>query len=71
MVEAATATSYHETAFYVSLFGDPVEGDARRDWVDVWFAEERMPFELGWNTTQKETVTAASLAAMVVRLQAA
>ncbi|KAK4560907.1 hypothetical protein LTR86_005487 [Recurvomyces mirabilis] len=66
----AVAQGYHETAFYMSLFGDPVEGNARQDWIDVWFQQERMPFELGWTATQRSTITAASLNAMVAKLQA-
>ena len=42
----------------------------RRDWINVWFEQERMPFELGWTATQRETITAASLSAMVAKLQA-
>ncbi|KAK5111732.1 hypothetical protein LTR85_011777 [Meristemomyces frigidus] len=67
----ASASSYHETAFYISLFGDPVEGNARQDWINVWFEQERMPFELGWTATQRETITAASLTAMEAKLEAA
>jgi len=66
----AVAAGFHETAFYLSLFGDPVEGNARQDWIDVWFQEERMPFELGWTATQRQTITEASLDAMVAKLQA-
>ncbi|KAK5114090.1 hypothetical protein LTR62_002659 [Meristemomyces frigidus] len=66
----AVAAGYHETAFYLSLFGDPVEGNARQDWIDIWFQQERMPFEQGWTATQRETITAASLNTMVAKLQA-
>ncbi|KAK3116622.1 hypothetical protein LTR53_002797 [Teratosphaeriaceae sp. CCFEE 6253] len=66
----AVAAAFHETAFYLSLFGDPVNGNARQDWINVWFEQERMPFELGWTATQRPTITEASLAAMVAKLQA-
>jgi len=67
----ATQQGLGETAFYLSLFGDPVEGNARQDWIDVWFQQERMPFELGWTATQRETITSASLKAMQAKLLAA
>lgn len=66
----AVAQGLHETAFYLSLFGDPVEGNARQDWINIWFEQERMPFEEGWNATQRSTITAASLDAMVTKLNA-
>ncbi|KAK3070469.1 hypothetical protein LTR53_010425 [Teratosphaeriaceae sp. CCFEE 6253] len=66
----AVAAGFHETAFYLSLFGDPVNGNARQDWINVWFEQERMPFELGWTATQRPTITEASLDAMVAKLQA-
>ena len=67
----ASASSYHETAFYMSLFGDPVKGNARQDWINVWFEQERMPFELGWTATQRSEITAASLTAMTALIEAA
>ena len=60
-----------ETAFYLSLFGDVVEGNARQDWIDIWFQQERMPFELGWTATQRPTTTSASIKAMVAKIEAA
>jgi len=67
----ASSSSYHETAFYLSLFGDPVEGNARQDWINVWFEQERMPFELGWTATQRETITLAGLTTMEAKIEAA
>lgn len=67
----ASASTAHETAFYLSLFGDPVEGNARQDWINVWFEQERMPFELGWTAFQRNTTTAASLTAMTAKIEAA
>ncbi|KAK5756910.1 hypothetical protein LTS12_012989 [Elasticomyces elasticus] len=67
----AVAGGIHETAFYLSLFGDPIEGNARQDWIDVWFQQERMPFELGWTATQRQQITAAGLTAMSAKIEAA
>lgn len=67
----ASAQTLGETAFYISLFGDPVEGNARQDWIDVWFQQERMPFELGWTPGQRQTITEALLTAMQAKIAAA
>jgi len=67
----ATSEAYGEIAFWMSLFGDPVAGNARQDWVNVWFEQERMPFELGWTVTQRQTTTSATLAGLNDLLMAA
>ncbi|EED21063.1 peroxidase, putative [Talaromyces stipitatus ATCC 10500] len=43
-LDGSTAT----TASYLSIFGDTLKGEARRDWVDSFFQYERLPIELGW-----------------------
>jgi hypothetical protein len=69
----AVPNGVHETAFYLSLFsvGDMADGNARQDWIDVWFQQERMPFELGWTVEQRNTTTAASLTALSTKLTSA
>jgi hypothetical protein len=42
----------------------------RVQWIDVWFQQERMPFELGWTATQRNTTTTASLDILTAKLQA-
>ncbi|KAK0505362.1 Peroxidase, family 2-domain-containing protein [Armillaria luteobubalina] len=37
-----------ESALYLSVMGDPVTGVAPKQFVDIFFREERMPIEEGW-----------------------
>ncbi|KAK0475469.1 Chloroperoxidase [Armillaria novae-zelandiae] len=37
-----------ESAFYLSVMGDPVTGVAPKKFVDIFFREERLPIEEGW-----------------------
>ncbi|KAH0368592.1 Cloroperoxidase, partial [Aureobasidium melanogenum] len=62
--------SYGETALYLSTMGDPTTGVAPLEYVRSLFEEEKLPYELGWQPPQ-ETTSLASLAAMVVELNAA
>ncbi|KAF9878449.1 hypothetical protein CkaCkLH20_03941 [Colletotrichum karsti] len=40
--------SLGQTAMYLGLFGDYDDGNANRTWVEYFFENERLPFELGW-----------------------
>ncbi|KAK7722191.1 hypothetical protein SLS64_000724 [Diaporthe eres] len=40
--------SLGQTAMYLGLFGDYDDGNANRAWVEYFFENERLPFELGW-----------------------
>ncbi|KAK2614984.1 hypothetical protein N8I77_001764 [Diaporthe amygdali] len=40
--------SLGQTAMYLGLFGDYDDGNANRSWVEYFFENERLPFELGW-----------------------
>ncbi|KAK2625809.1 hypothetical protein QTJ16_005121 [Diplocarpon rosae] len=62
--------SYGETALYLSTLGDPTTGVAPVEYVRALFEEERLPYKEGWKPTAQPT-TLASLAAMVVKLNAA
>ncbi|PGH23673.1 hypothetical protein AJ80_02279 [Polytolypa hystricis UAMH7299] len=57
--------SYTETAQYLSVFGNPLTGNPRVDWVRTFFEEERLPYNEGWRppkmTTNLATVTAMTL----------
>jgi len=66
-----TMQSLGETSFYMAAFGDPVLGNARKDWVHYWFSQERLPFALGWKPTQRAEITGASMAAMIAKMIAA
>ncbi|KAK0225307.1 Chloroperoxidase [Armillaria fumosa] len=37
-----------ESAFYLSVMGDPVTGVAPKKFVDIFFREERLPIKEGW-----------------------
>ncbi|KAL0940551.1 uncharacterized protein CTRU02_203314 [Colletotrichum truncatum] len=40
--------SLGQTAMYLGLFGNYDNGNANRAWVEYFFENERLPFELGW-----------------------
>lgn len=56
-----TVFSLIETALYLTVFGNGTSGtdvQAVKEWVDVMFREERLPFEEGW--TRSESVLSAA-----------
>ncbi|KAL1303249.1 hypothetical protein AAFC00_006663 [Neodothiora populina] len=62
--------SYGETALYLSTMGDPTTGSAPVDYVNVFFQEERLPYEEGWRPTLEPT-TLSTLGAMIFELNIA
>ncbi|KAJ7586847.1 Chloroperoxidase [Mycena floridula] len=50
-----------QSALYLSIFGGPLTGVAPKKLVNVFFREERMPFEEGW-TRPNVSITAATIA---------
>lgn len=44
-------SAYAEAAILFLEFKDGSNG-ARKDWLDVFFKEERLPFELGWEVRE-------------------
>ncbi|KAA8566951.1 hypothetical protein EYC84_010047 [Monilinia fructicola] len=56
--------SYGESALYLSVLGDPVEGVADLEWVRVFFEEERLPYKEGWRRGKCQT-NLASLGVMI------
>ncbi|ELQ38616.1 hypothetical protein MCOR02_004529 [Pyricularia oryzae] len=40
--------SLGQTAMYLGLFGNYDNGNANRSWVEYFFENERLPYELGW-----------------------
>ncbi|KAK1566001.1 Chloroperoxidase [Colletotrichum navitas] len=40
--------SLGQTAMYLGLFGNYDNGNANRTWVEYFFENERLPYELGW-----------------------
>ncbi|KAJ7481289.1 Cloroperoxidase [Mycena galericulata] len=46
-----------ESAFYLSIFGNPLTGIAPKQFVQIFFREERLPFAEGW---QKPTTLITS-----------
>ncbi|EEB95498.1 hypothetical protein MPER_05523, partial [Moniliophthora perniciosa FA553] len=37
-----------EAALYLSVMGDPMTGTAPKEFVNIFFREERLPLEKGW-----------------------
>ncbi|KAJ6556191.1 Cloroperoxidase [Mycena capillaripes] len=52
-----------ESALYLSVMGNPLTGIAPKEFVQVFFREERMPIEEGW-TRPTTSITRASLNAL-------
>ncbi|TVY73168.1 putative sterigmatocystin biosynthesis peroxidase [Lachnellula suecica] len=67
---SGTSGSLGETSFYLSVFGDPVTGVAQKNWVNVFFQEERLPYAEGWTRRTAET-NFTSLGAMSQKIVAA
>ncbi|KAG7289141.1 hypothetical protein NEMBOFW57_005504 [Staphylotrichum longicolle] len=42
-----------ETCLYLRVFGEGVEGKAKKEWVRVLFEQERLPFEQGFTRSEK------------------
>ncbi|KAI9644700.1 hypothetical protein NHQ30_006726 [Ciborinia camelliae] len=62
--------SYGETALYLSILGDPINGVADVEWVRVFFEKERLPYEEGWRRGGNQT-NLGTLVAMILKLVAA
>ncbi|RDW71896.1 hypothetical protein BP5796_07930 [Coleophoma crateriformis] len=65
-------SSLIESSLYLTVFGNPVDGNASRSYVEAFFEEERLPYHLGWvrptfgsNVTTLETL-AGKIAAVSV-----
>ncbi|RDW67437.1 peroxidase family protein [Aspergillus mulundensis] len=56
-------TSHTETGFPILAFGDIQNGTVARAAVEYWFANERLPSEVGWKVRQ-EPVTAEQMGAV-------
>ncbi|KAJ7895617.1 Cloroperoxidase [Mycena olivaceomarginata] len=52
-----------ESALYLSILGDPVTGVAPKNFVQIFFREERLPVAEGW-TRSPTLITSASMAPM-------
>ncbi|KAF7326766.1 hypothetical protein MVEN_02595600 [Mycena venus] len=52
-----------ESALYLSVMGNPLTGIAPKEFVQIFFREERMPIEEGW-TRPTTSITRASLNAL-------
>lgn len=60
--------SFGEAALYLSVMGDPVTGIAPVAYVNSFFEQERLPYELGWTPSLIQTnfVTIAVMVAQIV-----
>ncbi|KAI1840429.1 hypothetical protein JX266_013356 [Neoarthrinium moseri] len=61
--------SLAETAFYLMLFGDKVDGNARTEWVRIFFEQERFPFTEGY-TKKEPVITIDEIEAMIGKISA-
>lgn len=50
--------SFIETASYLQVFGKGLDGDARADWLRVFFEQERLPFDEGFVRADKAMTVA-------------
>ncbi|PGH16317.1 hypothetical protein AJ79_01859 [Helicocarpus griseus UAMH5409] len=62
--------SYTETAQYLSVFGDPIQGNPPVEWVKIFFEQERLPYNEGWRRPSIQT-NAVTLVPLIARLMAA
>ncbi|KAH8586691.1 Chloroperoxidase [Bisporella sp. PMI_857] len=69
LTAAAARFSLIESALYLSVFGDAVDGNAVTKHVQVFFEQERLPYAEGWKRPNT-TLTAASLIGLVGKLAA-
>ncbi|KAF7350858.1 hypothetical protein MSAN_01647900 [Mycena sanguinolenta] len=61
------ALRVRESALYLSIFGDPLTGVAPKNFVQIFFREERLPIAEGW--TRPETpITAESMVPVEVMI---
>lgn len=67
LTSAGEAAGLGETALFVAVFGDKVEGNARVDWVDIFFRESRLPFAEGWMRST-EAITSEHIATMKAKV---
>ncbi|KAK7996584.1 hypothetical protein PG989_004624 [Apiospora arundinis] len=64
-----TTVSLTEQAIYMVALGDVAAGTVRREYVEYFFENERLPFELGWEKS-KFAITQKHLDGMVGRVAA-
>jgi hypothetical protein len=68
--ESHATLAWGESAFFLSVLGDPVTGIANATFVDSLFEHERLPFDLGWSRREVQT-NQTSVGLLIVKLQAA
>ncbi|KAG8165273.1 hypothetical protein KVR01_005548 [Diaporthe batatas] len=67
LTAAGEAAGLGETGLFLVVMGDKVEGNARVDWVDIFFRESRLPFAEGW-TRSTEVITSEHVANMKAKI---
>ncbi|WQF83630.1 Putative chloroperoxidase [Colletotrichum destructivum] len=61
--------SLGQTAMYLGLFGDYDDGNANRAWVEYFFENERLPFELGWQRrSDNDKIPATGILALTTKV---
>ncbi len=64
----AQVTAAGEAALIYNIFKDST-GDIRMDWLDMFFTQERFPFELGWNFGKVSIKQLLSISSMIMFYQ--
>ncbi|KAK8043184.1 Cloroperoxidase [Apiospora phragmitis] len=67
--KSGSPASTAETSIYLLAFGDVGAGTVRREFVEYFFENERLPFELGWEKS-KFALTQEHLESMIARVVA-
>ncbi|THU91786.1 Cloroperoxidase, partial [Dendrothele bispora CBS 962.96] len=57
-----------ESSFYLSVMGDPIKGVAKKEFVQIFFREERLPIAEGW-TRPTSLITTDLLGNLVGQIQ--
>ncbi|KAI6352279.1 hypothetical protein MCOR25_009460 [Pyricularia grisea] len=61
--------SLGQTAMYLGLFGNYDNGNANRSWVEYFFENERLPYELGWKRrSDDDKIPATGILALTVQV---
>ncbi|TDZ25288.1 putative sterigmatocystin biosynthesis peroxidase stcC [Colletotrichum orbiculare MAFF 240422] len=61
--------SLGQTAMYLGLFGDYDDGNANRAWVEYFFENERLPYELGWaRRSDADKIPATGILALTTKV---
>lgn len=70
LTASGAAAGWGEAALFLAVMGDKITGNASREFVEVFFKHERLPFEEGW-VRQTEVIESAEITALTQKVIAA